>query len=145
MVAQQVKDLALSLLWLRSLLWVQVRPVAWELPYAMGVAKTTQNWYKFCLSYPFVFLQNRCHHCAELNVFWSKVKQQRPKSLSSDPVFLSFFLGAFSAYSAFQRMRIYSSLGAAPFYNATLPLQAGGFYFFIFSFFGPSSNPKDSG
>ena len=36
-VTQQVRNLALTLQWLRSLLWVQF--VAWELLYAMGTAK----------------------------------------------------------------------------------------------------------
>ena len=37
LVAQQVKDPALSLLWLGPLAWIQ--SLTWELPYAVGVAK----------------------------------------------------------------------------------------------------------
>ena len=39
MVVQSVKYLALSVPWLRSLLWEQVRFLARELPHTMGMAK----------------------------------------------------------------------------------------------------------
>ena len=42
LAAQWVKDLALSLQWLRSLL-MQVRSQAWELPYAAGIAKQNKT------------------------------------------------------------------------------------------------------
>ena len=38
-MAQQVKDLALPLLWLRSLLWGRLDPWLRELLHAMGMAK----------------------------------------------------------------------------------------------------------
>ena len=39
-MAQWVKDRALSLLWLRSLLWCKVGSLAWEFPHAAeGLAK----------------------------------------------------------------------------------------------------------
>ena len=39
LVAQWVKDVAVSLLWLCLLLWHWVRSLAWEPPHAMDVAK----------------------------------------------------------------------------------------------------------
>ena len=42
-MAHQVKDLALSLMWLWSLLWHGFDPWPGEQPYATGVAKTKQN------------------------------------------------------------------------------------------------------
>ena len=39
LVAQQVEDLALSLLWLRSQLWYKVQALAQELLHAVGTAK----------------------------------------------------------------------------------------------------------
>ena len=39
LVAQQVKDLVFSLLWLGLLLWHKFSPWVWELPHASGVAK----------------------------------------------------------------------------------------------------------
>ena len=39
LVAQWVKDPALSLLWLRELRWLGFNPLAWELLLAVGTAK----------------------------------------------------------------------------------------------------------
>ena len=42
-MASLVKDLALSLLWLRSLLWRRFSPLAWEIRYVMNEAKQTNK------------------------------------------------------------------------------------------------------
>jgi len=43
-VAQWVMDRALSLLWLRSLLWCKIGSLAWEFPHAAeGLAKKKNN------------------------------------------------------------------------------------------------------
>ena len=44
-MVQQVKDLVLSLLWLRSLLWHEFNPWPQELLHDVGVAKKTKSDY----------------------------------------------------------------------------------------------------
>ena len=43
LVVKWVKALALSLLWLRLLLWHRFDPLAWEPPHATNTAKKPQN------------------------------------------------------------------------------------------------------
>ena len=45
LVAQCVKDLTLSLLWLRSVRWLRFHPLPWEFPHPVGMATTKQKTY----------------------------------------------------------------------------------------------------